>query len=217
MGQLDRATTSEVKRSVVSRFLWLSPASLQQHPSLSNNPGLYNFVSSLDRQGTTHIEYILRWQNMRRWQSQLVTFLRSLAPSVMISFMECSDCSPRRTGRASWNNQRKNQDLSFGAMHLTAAPVTFPFESFTRSVTNGLLSLFILWVQLREKRETGVCLLVTPINSQWVYHGLPLFRQHVCSPRTHISWKQETPTLPEVLTSHEKVESYQWVKCHQLL
>ena len=37
------------------------------------------------------------------------------SPSVMISFTECSYCAPRSTtGRASWNSQRKNQDLSVG-------------------------------------------------------------------------------------------------------
>ena len=72
------------------------------------------------------------------------------SPSVMISFTEWRDSSPRRPGRASWNNHRKNQDLSFGAKHLTTT-VTFPFESFTESVTKGLLSLFVSCVPSTHK------------------------------------------------------------------
>ncbi len=128
-----------------SKFLFLSPTSLQHHPSLSDNPRLYNFVSSLVQQGATHIQDVQHWQNMWRWQSQLVIFLGSHRQSWLVSQNVVIVHQPRSTGRASWKSQRKNQYLSFGAMHLTTT-VTIPIESFTESVSNGLLSLFVLCV-----------------------------------------------------------------------
>ena len=121
-----------------SRFLLLSPASLQHHPSLFNNLNLYNFISSLDQQGATHIEYVLHCQKLTKYVGMANTSTCDISwesPSVMTSFTECNDCAPRSIGRASWNNQWKKQHLSFGAMHVTTT-VTFPFKSFTESITS---------------------------------------------------------------------------------
>ena len=131
----------------------------------------------------------------------------------MISFTECSDCAPRSTGRASWNNPRKNQDLSFGAMYLTTT-VTFPFESFTESVTNGLLSLFVSWVPSTHTTLGNVwnrCLpsgktQQQPMNISWcslaptacLLSNAYFLKAEVSTTNSDYSWKGEVSSVGRV-------------------
>ena len=110
-----------------SRFLLLLPASQQHHPSLSNNPSLYNFSPALIHKMPPTLSMYCIGKYVEMAKSTCDISWESL--SVMKKFMECCDCVPRSTGRVSWNSQWKNQELSFGAMHLTTT-VTLPFESF---------------------------------------------------------------------------------------
>ena len=128
--------------SCTASFELLSPDFWLHLSFPSESLNLYILVASLDEQDAIHSDYKLHWQNMLQCHSQPGCAISWESPSVMTSLTNDNVWVPKSTWRASWNHQRNNQDLSFGAKHLTTT-ITFPPEPLTESVSKGLLSLFI--------------------------------------------------------------------------